>query len=154
MIVPRRAHAMLDALECEMIQIVVRCTGRRVSKDERQFQWTPTHSFGELLEALTDCSDYEHEAEQEPEVPILCFGLDMISHLKCNMYAEIRMGAMERRGGRCDHGKVHMCPSRSVMGLMVAPRQGLARETRWNETSVIPYHFRITCRSLSNLGLG
>ena len=57
LIVPRRAHAMLDALECEMIQIIVRCTGRRVSKDVRQFEWTPTHSFDELLEALTDCSD-------------------------------------------------------------------------------------------------
>ena len=57
LIVPRRAHAMLDALECEMIQIIVPCTGHRVSKDERQFEWTPTHSLDELLEALTDCSD-------------------------------------------------------------------------------------------------
>ena len=96
---------MRDPLKCEMIQIIVRCTGRRVSKDERQFEWTPTHSFGELLEALK-----EHEAEQEPEGPILCFGLDMISHLECNMYAEIRMGAMERRGGKETMGRCICVP--------------------------------------------
>ena len=53
--VPRQAHAMRDALECEVIPIIVRCTGHRVSKDERQTEWAPTHLLDELLEALNNC---------------------------------------------------------------------------------------------------